>query len=114
MAHYLLQVAYSPEAWTSLVANPHNRIDAVRPVVERLGGKVIGGWMSFGDYDTIAIIDLPTNVEAAAFAMAAAAGGSCRSVKTTPLLTAEEAVKALKTASNTGYKPIAASASAGH
>ena len=113
MAHYLLQVAYSTGAWSALVGNPHDRIDAIRPVVERLGGKVIGGWMSFGDYDTVAIIDLPTNVEAAAFSMAVAAGGSCKSMKTTPLLTAEETVKALKTASNSGYKPISVGAAAG-
>ena len=26
---YLLQVAYTPEAWAGLIAHPHDRIDAV-------------------------------------------------------------------------------------
>ena len=112
MPHYLLQAAYTPEAWQAMVKNPHSRIEAIRPAIERLGGKLIGGWAAFGDYDTILIAELPTSVDAAAFAIAAAAGGSCRAVKTTPLLTAEEAAEAAKKASTTGYKPVAASAAA--
>jgi uncharacterized protein with GYD domain len=112
MPHYLLQAAYTPEAWQAMVKNPHSRIEAIRPVIERMGGKLIGGWAAFGDYDTILIAELPTSVDAAAIAIAAAAGGSCKSVKTTPLLTAEEAVEAAKKASTTGYKPVAVSAAA--
>jgi uncharacterized protein with GYD domain len=77
-----------------------------------MGGKLIGGWTAFGDYDTILIVELPTSVDAAALAIAAAAGGSCKSIKTTSLLTTEETVEALKKASTTGYKPIVASATA--
>jgi uncharacterized protein with GYD domain len=108
MPQFLVQAAYTPEAWQALVKNPHSRIEAVRPVIERLGGKLIGGWAAFGDYDTILIAELPTSVDAAAIAIAAAAGGSCKAVKTTPLLTAEEAVEAMKKASNTGYQPVSA------
>lgn len=39
MPHYLQQVAYSQEGWAALVANPQNRIEAVRPAIEKLGGK---------------------------------------------------------------------------
>jgi uncharacterized protein with GYD domain len=110
--HYLLQAAYTPEAWQSMVNSPQNRIEAVRPAIEHLGGRLIGGWAAFGDYDTILVAELPTSVDAAALAIAAAAGGSCRAVKTTPLLTAEEAVEAAKRASASGYRPVAASAAA--
>jgi uncharacterized protein with GYD domain len=112
MPHYLIQAAYTSEAWQAMIKNPQSRVEAVRPAIERLGGKLVGGWAAFGDYDTILIAELPTSVDAAAIAIAAAAGGSCRAVKTTPLLTAEEAVEAAKKASTTGYKPVAASASA--
>jgi len=76
MSSYLLQAAYTPEAWANLVAQPQDRIDAVRPVVEKLGGKVVHGWFAFGDYDVVAIIDMPTNVDAAAFSIAAASAGA--------------------------------------
>ena len=106
MAHFLVQVSYSPEAWASRVKQPQNRIGVVSAAVEKLGGKVINGWLSFGDYDTIVILDMPDNIAAAAFAAAIAAGGSCKSVKTTPLLSAEEGVAAMKKAGTSGYQPL--------
>ena len=43
--------------------------------------------------------------------MAFAAGGSVKAVKTTPLLTAAEAVEALKKAGESGYRALTATAS---
>lgn len=105
MPHYLQQVAYSTEGWEALVANPQNRIEAVRPAIEKLGGKIEAAWFSFGDYDVVVITDLPDNVSAAAIAMAFAAGGACKSVQTTPLISPEEAIQALKRAKECGYRP---------
>jgi uncharacterized protein with GYD domain len=62
--------------------------------------------LSFGDYDTVVIMEMPDNVSAAAFAAAIAAGGSCKSVKTTPLLSPEEGVAAMKKAGSSGYQPL--------
>lgn len=104
MPNYLLQVAYTPEAWASMLAHPHDRLDAVRPVIEKLGGKVVHGWFAFGDYDIIAIVEMPTNIEAAAFSLAAAAGGAVKGIKTAPLLTTAEGIEALKKAGQSGYK----------
>jgi len=109
---YLLQVGYTPEAWSSLIAQPHDRIEAVRPAVEKLGGKILQGWYAFGDYDLVAILEMPGNVEAAAFSLAAAAGGAVRTIKTTPLLTTAEGVEALKRAGKAGYKAPAHTAHA--
>jgi len=108
MPSYLLQVSYSAEAWAAMIKRPQNRIEAVRKSVEKLGGTITAGWLSFGDYDVVAIFDMPDNVSAAAFAMAAAAGGACKSVKTTPLLTFEEAKAAMQKAGASGYKPATA------
>src|SRR5438093_7264544 len=90
MAHYLVQASYTPEGWASLVKNPQNRGDAVRPVVERLGGSIDTVFWAFGDYDIVALVQMPNNVSAAAFSAAASAGGAVKAIKTTPLLTAEE------------------------
>jgi uncharacterized protein with GYD domain len=108
MPHFLTQVAYTTEAWSTLVKNPVDRSKAIRPAIEKLGGKVISGYMTFGDYDLIVITELPTNTDAAAIAIAAAAGGSIRSIKTTPLLTTEEAMEALKKAQSSGYRAVGA------
>jgi len=105
MPSYMTQVSYTAEAWRTLVEHPQNRIDAVRPVVESLGGSMLHGWLSFGDYDLVAIVDLPDNVSAAAFSLAAMAGGSVKTFKTTPLLSVEEGVEAMKKAGGAGYRP---------
>jgi uncharacterized protein with GYD domain len=105
MPHYLQQVAYSQQGWEALVANPQNRIEAVRPAIEKLGGKIEAAWFSFGDYDVVVITDLPDNVSAAAIAMAFAAGGACKSVQTIPLISPEEATQALRKARECGYRP---------
>ena len=108
MPHYLQQVAYSTEGWEALVEKPQNRIEAVRPVIEKLGGKIESAWFAFGDYDVVLIVQMPTNVDAGAIAMAFAAGGACKAVKTTPLLTVEEAVAAMKKAAGAGYRSATA------
>lgn len=112
MPHYLHQVAYSQEAWQALVNNPQDRIEAVRPAIERLGGKVKNAYFAFGEYDIVVITEMPDNVSAAGLAIAFAGGGACKSVQTTPLLSTEEAVQALKKAAQSGYKPVTASARA--
>ena len=66
MPRYMYQVAYSSEAWASLVKTPQDRIEAVRPAVRKLGGKIESAYYTFGDYDLIAIVSMPDNVAAAA------------------------------------------------
>jgi len=105
MPYYLLQVAYTPEAWAAMAKKPQDRIEAVRPAVEKLGGKVVAGYLAFGEYDIVAILDMRGNVDAAAFAIAVAAGGACRSVKTTPLMTTKEGMDAMKRAGASSYRP---------
>ena len=60
----------------------------------------------FGDYDLIGVVDMPDSISAAAFSMAVAAGGACKSVKTTPLLTTGEGIEAMKKAAACGYRPV--------
>jgi hypothetical protein len=31
MAHYLVQLAYTPEAWAAQLKNPQSRVEIVRP-----------------------------------------------------------------------------------
>jgi len=105
MQHYLFQGSYSAEGWDALVKNPQDRFEAIRPVVEKLGGKVEHGWLAFGDHDIVAILNMPDNVSAAALAIAFSAGGAVKSAKTTPLITTAEGVEAMKKAATCGYRP---------
>ena len=105
MALYALQTAYAPVGWAALLKDPQNRIEAVKPVVQRLGGSVVDGWLTFGDHDVLVICQLPDNVSATALSMAISAGGAVRSVKTTPLVTFDEGLVALKKAKDAAYTP---------
>jgi uncharacterized protein with GYD domain len=105
MATYLFQASYTSEAWAAQVQNPQNRLDVVRPVIERLGGRIECAYLVFGEYDVVLIVEMPDNVSMAAFSLAAAAGGAVKAVKTTPLMTIEEGIEAMRKASGTGYRP---------
>ncbi len=110
MPMFLHQVAYSLEGWKALVSNPQDRTEVIRPAIERLGGKIHNAWFAFGEYDVVVVTEFQTNVDAAAIAMAFAAGGALRSVRTTPLLTNAEALEALKKAGTAGYRSMVAGA----
>jgi uncharacterized protein with GYD domain len=105
MALYLLQVAYTPEAWSVQLSNPLDRREAVSQVVERLGGYIESAYYAFGDYDAILIIEMPDNVSAAAFSLAVSAGRAVKAIKTTPLLTIEDGIAAMRKAAGAGYRP---------
>ena len=106
MSTYLLQASYSVAAMAAMIKKPQNRTEHIRKSVEKVGGTLTGLWLSFGDHDVVAIFDMPDNVSAAAIAMAIGAGGAVSNVKTTPLLTAEEGLAAMKKAGGSGYKPV--------
>jgi uncharacterized protein with GYD domain len=104
MPLFLSQVAYSEDGWQALFSNPQNRLEAIRPVVDKLGGRIVNAYFAFGDYDFILIAEFPDNVSAAALAIAAAAGGAVKSIKTTPLMEPTEGLEAVRKAASSGYR----------
>lgn len=108
MALYMYQAAYTPESWAAQMKNPQNRVEAVgRQACEAVGGKLVGGWLCFGEYDLVIVADVPNIESMAAIALAVGSGGAIKASKTTALLTGAQGVEALKKASDVakGYKP---------
>ena len=70
MAFYLIQASYTSQAVAAMVKNPQDRAAVIRPMIERVGGKLHGLWFAFGAHDIVAIAEMPDNVGAAAMAMA--------------------------------------------
>lgn len=105
MSNYLIQASYSTSATAAMVKNPQDRATIVRAMIEKAGGKLHSFWLAFGEYDVVAIAEMPDNVGAAAFSMAIGASGAMTSYKTTPLLSSEEAVQAMKRATEISYQP---------
>src|SRR5579864_3836980 len=77
---------YTPESWKTQVQSQANVSDRIRPMVDALNGKIETIYYAFGEYDLIAIAEFPNDEAAAAFALAATAGGACKTFKTTPLM----------------------------
>jgi uncharacterized protein with GYD domain len=104
MAHYLIEAAYSRQGISDLIKTPQDRAAAVRPVVERMGGKVESFYFAFGDYDAVVVAELPDNISAAALAMAVGSAPGVSKYKTTVLMTMSEAMEAMRKAGGLGYR----------
>jgi len=52
MPIYMHQFTYTPESWAAQIKNPQNRMETVGPALcKAAGGKMIGAWLCFGEYD---------------------------------------------------------------
>jgi uncharacterized protein with GYD domain len=108
MPQYLYQLAYTPESLAAEVKKPQDRIKvAAKPIVEKVGGKLLGAGFCFGEYDVVILFEAADDETAAAVAIAVGAGGAVKSAKTTKLLTGPQWVSALGKASDVAavYKP---------
>jgi uncharacterized protein with GYD domain len=108
MALYMYQAAYTPESWAAQLKNPQNRAETVgRALCEAGGGKLVGAWYSFGEYDLIIVADMPNAESMAAVALAVSAGGAVKAAKTTALMSGTECVSAMTKAASVAnsYKP---------
>ena len=106
MPYFLTQASYTSDAWNALMRNPHNRFEALQPVVEKLGGRIVNAFFAYDEYDVVLILEMPDEASAAALAVATAGGGALRATKTTQLITAAQGVEILKKAASCGYKPV--------
>lgn len=105
MAYYLTQASYSPEAWKAQTQNPQDRSKQISGLLEAAGGRLIGLYFAFGEYDLVLISEAPDNATVASVLIAATASGAVSNIKTTPLMSYEEGLSAIKTAGSINYKP---------
>jgi len=101
---YLTRFSYTPETWARLMKNPEDRRLAARKYIESVSGKLHGFWYAFGAYDGYCIWEAPDNVSMAAVGLAITGGGAISKFETTPLLTVEETLDALRRAQTVGYQ----------
>ena len=103
MALYMTQFAYTSEAWATLGKNPQDRSAAGREAVQKLGGRIVGFYYCFGEYDGVVLVDAPDDVTATAVVLAAVAPGHMRATRTTRLMTVEEGMEAMRKAGTVTY-----------
>ena len=105
MPFYLTRFSYTPATWARLIQHPEDRRGAATQYVEAVGGTLHGFWYALGEHDAYALYDAPDTVSVAAMALAITSGGALSSYQTIPLLTVEEAMTAMRQASEIRYRP---------
>jgi uncharacterized protein with GYD domain len=105
MSLYMCRFGYRPEVWAALIKSPENREETVRRMLEGSGCTLHKIWYAFGDQDGFALIEAPDNVRAASVAIAISSSGAFTRFETTPVMTQEETLEALRAAAEVGYTP---------
>lgn len=103
MPLYMTQFSYTAEAVKAMTSNPQDRSVVLSQLFEKVGGRLIACYYCFGEYDGVAIGEAPDQATELAVIFAAVAPGHVKAVKTTALLTMEEAVEAMKKAREQTY-----------
>jgi uncharacterized protein with GYD domain len=104
MALYMVQFAYTAEAWATLEKNPQDRSVPIRELAQKLGGRLVGLYYCFGEYDGVVLAELPDDIAAIATSLAAVSPGHVKAIKTTKLFTVEETMEAMRKAGSAGYQ----------
>ena len=104
MPQYLGRFSYSRDAVRALVERPQDREAAARETVEALGGRLLGVWFSFGEFDGAFVVEMPDNATAASLAMIVGSSGAMSRFETTQLLGMDEAQEAMRKAAAASYR----------
>jgi len=103
MAQYLWQTSLTSSAWKDQVSgNIAALFDVGDAGAAHFGGKVLHAWVAFGEYDFIAVVDMPDNESMAAYVLAMTAKGHYSAGKTTILLSSDETERAMNRAASLG------------
>jgi len=104
MTLYMLQFAYTAEAWTAFAKHPEDRTAADKALGEKLGVHVEALYYSFGEYDGFVIAEAPDETTATAFAIAALSPGHIKATKTTVLMRPAQVAAAMKKAGGVTFQ----------
>lgn len=98
MPEFVMFFSYTPETWAALLTKPADRTEAVRELVEGVGGRFDALWYMLGEDDGMVLFDVPDASDAAALSLAVNSSGSFSSLRTQQLLSAGELPDVLNTA----------------
>lgn len=98
MPKYLVTARYSSEGARGVLkgGGGTSRVEAVRQLVDSVGGTVESLYFAFGGTDVYITLDAPDNASVAAVAMTVGASGALSAIETIVLLTPEEVDEAAR------------------
>lgn len=98
MAHYLIEVGYTPQSWNAQIDKRADARQRIAPALDACGATLECMYYAFGEVDLVAIADFPTPEDAAAFGLAVGSSGALRLYRTTPLLSVEQGIESMRRA----------------
>jgi uncharacterized protein with GYD domain len=106
MPIYITQGRYTRDAIKGMIIKPEDRADPLARLLSKAGGKLLGYYLTFGEYDFLSIAEVPNDTQMAAVLLAAGSSGGVTDLKTTVAMTSLEAKGAFAAASDLapGYK----------
>lgn len=75
MPTYIAKLSYTADGMDAIIDSP-DRIDEARSLVEDLGGSMPAWYLTMGDHDALAIIELPDDETMARFLLAVGQEGA--------------------------------------
>lgn len=105
MAKYLIELVTTTEGARGILKNPEDRSEAVRPLFEAAGCKLEQYYISLSGNMIYLIVESPDQQSLYTILTVVQAGGAASSIKSTPIITASDAVDVLKKSASLAYRP---------
>src|SRR5262249_60415182 len=84
MPIFITQGRYTHEAIKGMVARPEDRAEALSRLFAKAGGRLIGFYLTFGEYDFLTIAEVKSETQMAAVLLAGASHGRGPHNRTNP------------------------------
>jgi len=101
-----MRFSYASRSIKSLVIQPDvDHAGQAKAMVASVGGRLLGYWYAFGEFDGVVLMEAPDNSVAASVAMAIGGTGEVARLETTVLLDMDEAQDAMRKAAAATHLP---------
>ncbi|MGE3148838.1 MAG: GYD domain-containing protein [Pseudorhodoplanes sp.] len=91
MPIFITQGRYTREAVKGMIDKPEDRAEALSRLMTKAGARLIGYYVTFGEYDFMTIVEAQSQTQVAAALFAAASRGGVTDLRTTVAMTSVEA-----------------------
>lgn len=105
MAKYVVLFSFTGETTKRFIAKPSDRAAVVKGLAESAGGSLESYYWMFGQYDGLAIFEMPDSQRAAALSLAVTSSGSFTKFETHELIEAGDLVQIAERARGINYQP---------
>jgi uncharacterized protein with GYD domain len=90
MTTFITQARFTKDGLKGMIAAPEDRAEIVGQLIAQVGGKLIGYYLTSGEYDILLIFEGPSYEDTVPALIVAAAGSGVTDLKTVTALTSSE------------------------